>query len=458
MPTPKRARRLRLLFLGLAGAPSALSAAACSDDSIRASDFHVDACAGSPLDGVTPAVPVDYLELRGDIQSGDSTSDTMHVIASHGTRCASASDTTKCEAALSALRPTDLQSPKSLGFTDFRYLVFTRGDEVGAVTSIAALKTFLAPFETPKDGALLLEEFSEHRVNCGSSNARASGDAFEFYTSTGHACGAGAHRDDNIVRIARDGTLTVVETEVEEEGDPNCVIGRLPEGWRRRPAPRGVDPSSSRSVGDYLASCAELEAVSIHAFRRLARELRAHGAPTGLVARARRAARDEIRHTRTTRRLATRFGGTSPRPRVGALPVRSLDAIAEENAREGCARETFGALLATVQASRATDAAVRGEMSVIAREETEHAALAWDVAAWLDRVMDDDARAKTRRARESAVAELHASLGRAFASPLLGLPEPVEARVLLTRMESALREAGGFTDASGGDGRRRERA
>ncbi|MBX3218110.1 MAG: hypothetical protein KF850_39250, partial [Labilithrix sp.] len=84
MPTPKRARRLRLLFLGLAGAPSALSAAACSDDSIRASDFHVDACAGSPLDGLTPAVPVDYLELRGDFQSGGSTSDTMRVLASHG--------------------------------------------------------------------------------------------------------------------------------------------------------------------------------------------------------------------------------------------------------------------------------------------------------------------------------------------------------------------------------------
>lgn len=126
------------------------------------------------------------------------------------------------------------------------------------------------------------------------------------------------------------------------------------------------------------------------------------------------------------------------RSKVGDLGVRSLDAIAEENAREGCVRETFGALVATVQAARALDPVVRTEMEIIARDETEHAALAWDVADWLDGALDDDARARVRRARTEATIDLEASLGRAFASPLLGLPAPAEATALLHRMQAAM--------------------
>jgi hypothetical protein len=44
---------------------------------------------------------------------------------------------------------------------------------------------------------------------------------------------------------------------------------------------------------------AQLEAASIVAFDRLARELDAHGAPAELVAEARRAKTDEVRHART---------------------------------------------------------------------------------------------------------------------------------------------------------------
>ena len=53
-----------------------------------------------------------------------------------------------------------------------------------------------------------------------------------------------------------------------------------------------------------------------------------------------------------------------------------------ENAREGCVRETFGALIAMHQAERAGDPIIRRAMRRIAEEETRHAELAWEVASW----------------------------------------------------------------------------
>ncbi len=420
------AHRLRVLFLGLAGTASATTLAAC--DAIEADDFETDACQGGELAGVTPAIPVDHLVIRSTGAASGETA--FRVIEERGVACATATDKAKCQTALASLSPSNVRSLKAIDHFDGRYLAYTRGDEVGAIVSSEELRAFLAPFENPKDGALLLQQFTEHRVQCGGPNVRPSGDGFELYTSTGYACGKGTHRDDHIVRVARDGTTTLVETEVEENGSSNCAVGRRPEGY--------VASTSTSSVGDYLATAAELEAASVLAFRRLARELRAHGAPDDLVVRAKAAAKDEIRHARSTRLLAKRFGGDVKSSRVGELQVRSLDAIAEENAREGCVRETFGALVATVQATRALDPAVREEMSTIARDETEHAALAWDVAEWLDGVLDDAARAKTRRARSDAAIELRAALERSFTSPLLGLPDPAEAKALFIRMESEL--------------------
>src|SRR5260221_4003130 len=57
-----------------------------------------------------------------------------------------------------------------------------------------------------------------------------------------------------------------------------------------------ADAGRASAVGETLARAAWLEAASIHAFRRLARELHAHGAPRALVEAARTCARDEIRH------------------------------------------------------------------------------------------------------------------------------------------------------------------
>jgi hypothetical protein len=142
-------------------------------------------------------------------------------------------------------------------------------------------------------------------------------------------------------------------------------------------------PSSAPGVGDYLAGCAYLEAASVHAFGRLARELKDLGAPAALVASARAARRDELRHARVLTRLARRFGAVPAALRMNrSRHRRSLLDVATENAIEGCVRETYGAALNLLQARSAHDIGVRRAMRAIAADECRHARLAWAVSAW----------------------------------------------------------------------------
>jgi hypothetical protein len=169
-----------------------------------------------------------------------------------------------------------------------------------------------------------------------------------------------------------------------------------------------VDPrvSNATALGETLARAAWLEAASIHAFRRLARELRAHRAPDSLVRAARACAWDEARHARAMARLAKRHGAVIPRVVVGDCGVRDLEAVARENAVEACIGETYGALLASWQADHAKDAEVQEVMRSIAPDELRHAAVGWAVAAWAEPRLSDDAKARVCQAREQAVRDL----------------------------------------------------
>ena len=216
---------------------------------------------------------------------------------------------------------------------------------------------------------------------------------------------------------------------------PGCAVGR-------RPA--GLDDASScdtRAAGSYFAEIAHLEAASVTAFRVLRDELRASGAPKKLVRAAARAARDEIRHTRATGALARRFGATPRVPSIAPAKPRSLEAIALENAIEGCVRETYGALLATHQAEAATDPVVRAAMLRIARDETRHAALSWQVSGWLETRLDASAKRNVAQAKQAAAVELIGALANepevSFAG-LAGLPSPAVAARLATEMRQAL--------------------
>ena len=208
---------------------------------------------------------------------------------------------------------------------------------------------------------------------------------------------------------------------------------------------------SKSAFGAWLAGTALLERASIGAFHALHADLRAHGASTALRRRARRAAEDEKSHARVMGALARREGTNVPRStsasrqrRRSKGAPRPLVDVAIENAIEGCARETFAALIAHVQARTAEDSGVARAMATIAREETRHAALSHDIHAWaLFRLSPKD-RAKVRAAYLQALESLVTTC---FLSPpeatrrRTGLPTTTEAATLARHLAGALSRA-----------------
>ncbi len=201
--------------------------------------------------------------------------------------------------------------------------------------------------------------------------------------------------------------------------------------------PRGLCEDVTQddgSVGAALCRAYALEAASVPAFRTLRAELRAHGAPKSLLRAASRAARDETRHARATKRLARRFGGAPRDPVIAATPWRDLEALAIENAVEGCTRELYGAVVARWQAEHASDPNVRAVMGRVAADELHHAALAMRVAAWVHARLAPTARDRVEASRVRAIDDLRAAVGRSaprHTARVLGLPSTAQARAML---------------------------
>jgi hypothetical protein len=218
-----------------------------------------------------------------------------------------------------------------------------------------------------------------------------------------------------------------------------------PGGCGRRPG--GLTDCAARArsaAGAYLAACAHLEAASVHAFARLARDLAAHRAPRRLIAAALRAADDEVAHAAAVGRLAARHGARVPAVEVAPAPVASLEAVATDNAVEGGVHETWGVVVALRQARAAGDPVVRAALAPIARDEADHAALAAAVDAWARPRLGAAARRRIAAARESAIAALpaHAAATMAGVDPggraALGLPAPAEAHAIAARLGAML--------------------
>jgi hypothetical protein len=217
-----------------------------------------------------------------------------------------------------------------------------------------------------------------------------------------------------------------------------CGTGRRPEGLRPCPPVRARRPAAR-----FLARMAYLEAASVDAFLRLASELEGHGAPERLRSRALRAARDEVRHARVVTELANRAGARVPRRQVKERGARSLEAIALENAVEGCVHETFGAAVAMAQGETARQPPVRAAMRRIASDEARHAELSWAVAAWLDGRLTPGARARVKQAMARAGRALVDSTSRAPDPALveeLGLPTATQAHGIALALSAGLWE------------------
>jgi hypothetical protein len=253
----------------------------------------------------------------------------------------------------------------------------------------------------------------------------------------------GGGRDADSVDVAD----AAIDADAADAGDGTVTIHLVGSGTTctgRRPASLQCASVRARgtAAGRWLAGAAALEAASVPAFRHLARELAAHGAPAHLIAAARAAVADEARHYALMARAARLRGAEPRRPRVGPMAVRPLLEVARENAREGCVRETFGAMTAVFQARHAPDAELRVAMASIARDETRHARLAWEVDAWARAALPrNDARA-VDEARRAEGAKLVAEIGRAEVPPAvartLGLPSAVAARRQARRTQRAL--------------------
>ena len=211
-----------------------------------------------------------------------------------------------------------------------------------------------------------------------------------------------------------------------------CAIGRLAEGIDTHAAGSGL--------GRTFADMAAHEAGAVVAFEQLALELGRHALPEGLRRGARRAAHEERRHTRLVGALSKRHGGHFAISGQRQGEVRSLEAIALDNAVEGCARETFGAMVGLYQSLHAKDPSVRAVLASVAADEIGHGSLSWALHEELSPRLPVSARRKIREARDGALQTLTQGVlaGRSAAERAeLGLPD--EER--LERMAATLRDS-----------------
>ena len=328
-----------------------------------------------------------------------------------GAMCAKASNPSACLAKVQGYRmlPPDRDACAaaypSAGYLPATcaasYILYTRGDEIGVARTNEEIKALMGATDTLEE-ALWAANNAGYGESCSyggkspDSQYRTTQDGGWDLVLVNTTCGEELYK--LTVHVDYAGKVTVVTKEDLGEKVQCSVAGRRPEGLRRdRLVARG------NAVGEHFAAMATLEAASVTAFRRLRRQLAAYGAPAELLGRIRKAARDEIRHARATTALAKKYGVTPSAPRIDSCDeAPSLFAIALENAREGCVRETYGALVAQLQTTRAADADVRATMTAIADEETEHAALSWDIAAWIEAQLGDHERMQLGAERQDA--------------------------------------------------------
>jgi hypothetical protein len=211
-----------------------------------------------------------------------------------------------------------------------------------------------------------------------------------------------------------------------------CAIGRLAEGIGTH--------AEGAGLGRTFADMAAHEAAAVVAFEQLAVELGRHDLPEGLRRGAMRAAREERRHTRLVGALSRRHGGRFALSGQRPAEVRSLEAIALDNAVEGCARETFGAMVGLYQSQHARDRSVRAVLASVAEDEIGHGSWSWALHQELSRRLSVSARRKIRAARDGALQTLTRGVlaGRSAAERLeLGLPDEDQ----LEHMAATLRDS-----------------
>ncbi len=310
-------------------------------------------------------------------------------------------------------------------------LVLTGGDEIQVIASLDPLTKKLLPVDSKEKLGL----FVRYKYPNGCDfTARETTGGYEVWARNRLVSDCPVTYNNQLYSIGKDGITSLLKEEKAGESSGVCA-GRRPEGL---PPCRAV---ASSELGAFFAQIAYLEAASVEAFDRLARELMQLQAPADLAIDCLHAATDEVRHAAQIGELAERFGGTVAEPELTPAAPRSMLALALENAVEGCVRETYGALEASFQAEHAIDPEVRAVMSGIARDETAHAALSWRIHAWLEDQLPVEDWRKVEGAMREAIGHLREELGAPRGGALCavaGLPDGETAVALLDGLHAHL--------------------
>ena len=144
--------------------------------------------------------------------------------------------------------------------------------------------------------------------------------------------------------------------------------------------------SPESCAAEHWLRCAQLEAASVPAFRRLRAELAQLGAPASLLEAADRAADEEVRHTHLCLAQANALSEAEqfslrPMGRVEPRPDATLEQLAVEALLEGCIAEGSASAWAAI-ASESADADPASVLRTIAADELRHATLSWRLIGW----------------------------------------------------------------------------
>ena len=387
-----------------------------------------------PLQGlkVAGALP-DYVALMEHLpfpgRSGFPEPSRWAAASEAGWMCRGSSDRAACTERIRHAEASLVfgSDPQSLGPYG---LLVERGNQERVLGTWRELLTFLGPIDSLADAALIAT-LHRYTIACGFSTGQVRGSGYRLTAQTGEYCGG--RIDSHVLDIGRDGSLVVVSSQLQRLPN-NCAYGRRPHGFT-------LGAGAADTPHRLFVQAMQLEHASVEAFHQIGQFLAEHNAPRALIRRVYEAAQDEERHTRDMRRLVARYGTVPALREVTSVPFGELFDLALSNAVEGCVRETFAALLAWEQAEHAQDPVVAAVLSSIADDETAHAALSWDLAAWLETKLTTAQRAHLTVARADCFARLRDE----WATPrppllrqLAGLPTPARAHRLIAHLERGL--------------------
>ncbi|HEY0138095.1 MAG TPA: hypothetical protein VGB85_28610 [Nannocystis sp.] len=198
---------------------------------------------------------------------------------------------------------------------------------------------------------------------------------------------------------------------VEDVARTAAVVRRGDWGAEDRTAE--VLPAATRAaLAEGWTQAALAEHASIASFARAVLELMSLGAPAELLRATQAALADEVEHAARSFAQASRYRGApcGPGPLVvdAASLARAGDpaAIAVAVFEEGCVGESVSAAQAALAAEECRDTEVAALLRDIAREEGQHAALAWQTLRWLVDTYGELVAAPLRRAAAGLTAPL----------------------------------------------------